>query len=66
MQIADRIRKAIERDGRTQREIAKAAKIHEVNLAQFKLGNRELPLETLCRVAKVVGLEITVQDKKRN
>jgi len=65
MQIMDRIRKAVDSDERPQREIAKAAGIHHVNLSQFKAGKRDLPLDSLCTLAKVVGLEITVQERKR-
>jgi transcriptional regulator with XRE-family HTH domain len=65
MQIMDRIRKALERDERPQRTIAKAAGIHHVNLSQFKAGQRSLPLDTLCTLAGVLGLEITVQDRPK-
>lgn len=65
MQIMDRIRKALDADERPQPEIAKAAGIkNPVNLRQFKAGIRPLPLKTLARLAAVLGLEITVIEKK--
>lgn len=64
MQIMNRIRKAIDDDPRPQQEIAKAAGIHFVNLSQFKSGARDLPLGRLCELAKVLGLEITVIERK--
>lgn len=64
VQIMDRIRKALDADERPQVEIAKAAKIHRVNLAQFKSGDRDLPLKALTTLADVLGMEITVKEKK--
>jgi transcriptional regulator with XRE-family HTH domain len=59
------IREALSHDPRTMRNIAKAAGVHHVNLSQFKAGDRTLPLDTLCKLAKVVGLEITVKRLSR-
>jgi transcriptional regulator with XRE-family HTH domain len=60
MQIMNAIRKALEQDERSQRDIAKAAGVHHVNLSQFKSGKRDLPLDTLCDLAKVLGLAVKV------
>lgn len=59
------IRDAVAKDQRPQVDIAKAAGIHAVNLSQFKAGTRTLPLDALCRLAGVVGLELTVRRAKR-
>lgn len=64
MQIMKAVREALSKDARSQREIAKAAGIHHVNLSQFKAGTRDLPLDTLCKLARVVGLEITVKPSR--
>lgn len=65
MQIMSAIRRALNHDGRPQREIAKAAGIHHVNLSQFKAGQRTLPLDTLVALAGVLGLEIRVEEKRK-
>jgi hypothetical protein len=65
VEIMQAIRDAVTRDPRPQQDIAKAAKIHHVNLSQFKAGARPLPLKALCKLAEVVGLEITVKRAKR-
>ena len=65
MQIMNRIRKALERDERSQTEIAKACGMHRVNLAQFKAGDRDLPLDSLVRLADVLGLELTVIERRK-
>lgn len=59
------IRDALNRTERPQVEIAKAARMHPVNLSQFKAGKRPLPLDTLCDLAEVLGLEITVKRQRR-
>lgn len=63
MQIKNFLRSALAKDPRPQREIADLAGIHYVNLSQFKAGDRDLPLDTLCKLARVLGLEVLV--KKR-
>jgi transcriptional regulator with XRE-family HTH domain len=65
VEIQNKVREAIARDERPQQEIARAAGIHYVNLSQFKAGARSLPLDTLCKLAEVVGLEITVKKLRR-
>lgn len=65
VEIMSAIRDALNRTERPQVEIAKAAGIHPVNLSQFKAGDRTLPLAALCKLAEVVGLEITVKRAKR-
>jgi transcriptional regulator with XRE-family HTH domain len=65
MQIMDRIRKALRADDRTSAEIAAKAGMDAVNVRQFKAGIRTLPLDTLCKLAAVLGLEIRVEEKRR-
>jgi DNA-binding phage protein len=52
-------------DGRTLTQIASAAKVNRINLYQFKAGTRSLGFDSLYRIAEAVGLEITVQPKRR-
>lgn len=61
MSVADEIRKALSSDRRPASEIAGAADIHVINLYQFKSGSRDLPLATLERLARVLGLKITTK-----
>ena len=64
VQIANTVRKAL---SQVESVTAVAAKtgIPRVNLYQFKAGGRDFPLKTLVTLADAVGLEITVQAKKR-
>jgi transcriptional regulator with XRE-family HTH domain len=65
VQIMDAIRNALTKSDMPQQDIARRAKIHPVNLSQFKAGKRALPLDTLCDLAEVVGLEVKVARKRR-
>lgn len=65
MEIAARVRKALERDGRPQSEIAKRLGINAVTLRKFKADLKPLSFETLTALAEELGLEITVREKKR-
>lgn len=64
MELVETIRRAIDADARPQREIAEAAKINAVNLSQFKHGGW-LRVDSLCRLAHALGLEITVKERKK-
>lgn len=65
MQIYAEIRAAMEADPRSQREIADAAGVHQVNLSKFKAGQKDLSLDSVCRLAAALGLVLTVQKAKR-
>ena len=65
VEIANTIRAALKRDERPQKEIARLADIHHVNLSQFKAGDRTLPLDSLAALARVLNLEIAVRPKAK-
>lgn len=64
MELMNAIRKAVEADPRPQKDIARAAKMNPVNLSQFKHGDA-LTIDSLCRLADVLGLTIRVEPKRK-
>lgn len=64
MELVSTIRKAVDSDPRSQKDIAAAAKINPVNLSQFKHGGW-LRVDSLCRLAHALGLEITIKERKK-
>lgn len=62
MSIADELRKALLKDGRSAVEIAKLADIHPINLRQFKGGTRSLPITSMEKLATVLGKEISLKN----
>lgn len=65
MQIADVIRDRVKSDPRTQVQIARLAKIHPINMNQFATGKQVPKLDALCRIAAVLGMEISVSDSAK-
>jgi hypothetical protein len=66
MSIQDDFRKAIHRDGRTQREIAKAADIHFVTLARYLTTaayRQQMPLHIAERLAEAIDHRLTLVPK---
>jgi DNA-binding phage protein len=64
VQIVNAVRKALSQV-ESVTEVAEKAGIHRISLYQFKAGSRGFPLPTLVKLADALGLEITVQPKKR-
>ena len=59
------IRHAIERDGRTRYQIAKASGVDKAVLGRFVRGERGLNLDTADRLCRVLGIELRrVQRRK--
>jgi transcriptional regulator with XRE-family HTH domain len=56
MPILKDLRKAIAADGRSQREIAKAAGIHHVSLSRFMTGDRDLSAKAIEKLCKALGI----------
>jgi transcriptional regulator with XRE-family HTH domain len=63
MTIEDDIRAAIKGSGLSQMEIANAAQTSRPNLNAFLAGRRGLGVETLSRIAQVLGYEIVLKRK---
>lgn len=63
--ISDQVRQAIDASGLTRYEIAKRAGIDQSALSKFYHGQRGITTETLDKIAKVLGLRITI-DRKLN
>lgn len=58
LSFADALRAAVERDERSQNQIAKAAKIAPIVLYRFMHKTRSLNVETFEKLARVVGLNL--------
>lgn len=56
--ITHQLRQAINQDGRSLYEIAKASKVDRPNLARFMKGERKLTFETAAAVCQVLGLRL--------
>lgn len=68
MPFLDDLRKAVERDKRTRREIADAAKISPVSLSRLMNEPRDLPMSVAERLADVLGGRVALamgRPKKR-
>jgi transcriptional regulator with XRE-family HTH domain len=64
MGLHEDLRKAVEKDGRSQREIAEAAGIHVVSLSRFMTGGRQLGLGTAETLARVLGYSVKLVRRK--
>lgn len=64
MPILKELRKAVEADGRSQREIAKSAKIHFVTLSRFMTGDRDLSTGATEKLAKALGFAVKLVKPK--
>ncbi len=58
--ILTSIREAIDRQGWTQRELARRSGVPQPNLSRI-LNGRPAKLETVQRIAAALGLEVTAQ-----
>lgn len=58
MNITERIREAIETDGRSRYRLAKETGIDAAALHRFFYGERKLNSDTIDRLADVLGLEL--------
>ena len=63
--ILDMTRKAIEQSGKTRYAISKETGISECQLSLLMKGTRGLRFDTLERLLENLGLEVTIQPKKR-
>ena len=60
-QLADAIRFALQKDGRTQRDLAKAAGISEKHLSQMLTGGAEGSFEVWQRLVYELGRNVFVR-----
>ena len=58
-QWRETIRLEIDRQGRTQRELADLIAVHECSISRYLLGKQQLSAESLQRLADALGLELT-------
>lgn len=65
MEISERIRKALKASGRKSPDVAGKLGIEPTSLRLFKNGTRPLSFDVLSKLADELGLEITVQERKR-
>jgi len=65
MRFSEQIRQAILNCGRTRYWIAKRSGVHQSQLSRFVRGEAMLTLDTLDRVAAVLGLEVTVPESPK-
>ena len=66
--LADTIRDAIRRDGRTRYRLCLESGVNQAVLGRFVRGQRGLTLDTADRLCKVLGLELrptTTRQKRR-
>lgn len=63
--LALAIRKAIERSTLARYEIAKQSGVEESSISRFMSGKRSLSLDSIERLAPVLGLEIIARRKKK-
>lgn len=63
--ILDAICEAIEASDKTRYRIAKDTGISQAHLSRLMSGERGLSIDTLERLADYLGLEITIQPKRR-
>jgi len=66
MKFSDQVRKAIRTCGLTRYRIAKDTGVSESALSRFMAGKGNLNLDTLDRLAELLGLSLTVRDAKRS
>ena len=59
-EVLKQLRALLLADPRTSEEIAKLAKMHPVNVRQFRTGHRDLPLKKLEILARILGAQIVV------
>ena len=57
--IVEQIREALQNSGRSLRELARTLDVNHSQLSRFARGERGLALETLDKLADVLGIEIT-------
>ena len=62
--MADRIRAAIERDGRTVYRLSQDSGVAQAVIGRFVHGERDLNLRTADRLCEALGLRL-VADKRR-
>jgi transcriptional regulator with XRE-family HTH domain len=61
-QIADRLRSAIEKDPRTQQQIADACELSKPLISKFMSDkDKAINLDTACRLADGLGLKLTLK-----
>lgn len=57
--MADQLRSAIAKSGRSFYELGAEAGVHPVQVSRFAKGERDLRLESASRLAGVLGLRLT-------
>ena len=62
-QLSDRLRRAIEECGRSRYEISRRSGVDQAALSRFMAGG-SLKLESIEKLAPVLGIEIVVKAKK--
>ena len=62
--LIETLRRAIEDSGLTRYEIAKRSGVHKSALSRFVTGERSLSIESIEKIAPVVGVTITA--RRRN
>jgi plasmid maintenance system antidote protein VapI len=65
LNMADIIRAAIKRDGRTRYALAQESGVNQAVLGRFVRGERGLNLDTADRLCRVLGLELRPVRKRK-
>lgn len=59
--VSEVVRRAIEESGVSRYELAKRSGVSQSVLSRFVAGDRSINLETLDRLAEVLGIEIRIR-----
>lgn len=63
--LSQQLLDALQADGRTPYQIAKAAEIEPDLIYRFQAGQRDLRLATAAKLATVLGLKLTANKRRR-
>ena len=63
--LSDQLRQAIVADGRTRRELCREADVDETALSHFMAGRRRLALDSVDRLAEVLGIRLSLPKRRR-
>jgi hypothetical protein len=63
--LPQQLRHALKRDGRSSAVIGAAAGVHPVNVRKFRAGADIFSIDTMLRLAEVLGLHVVISISKK-
>lgn len=63
--LGEQLRRAIERSGMTQEQLAELAGLTQAQISRFRHGKRDILLETADKLLRALRVKLTVREEER-